>query len=102
VSNIGHVQYFKGDKAGELKALWIHADYGAGTGLAIGGSTARFEGNYQIQYFDESGSLLIELDLEIISNGHRYDLTWSKDGIVTSIGIGLENSNTLSAGYYDV
>jgi len=55
-----------------------------------------------VKVVQNSGSLLIELDLEIISNGHRYDLTWSKDGVVTSIGIGLENSNTLSAGYYDV
>ncbi|MCJ8337354.1 MAG: hypothetical protein MJK10_02690 [Pseudomonadales bacterium] len=102
MSNIGHVQYFKGDNPGELKAAWVHADYGRGTGLAVGDANANFAGNYQIRYFAENGSLVAELDLEIISNGHSYELTWSKEGAVTSIGIGMENSEVLSAGYYDV
>jgi sporulation protein YlmC with PRC-barrel domain len=102
MSNIGSVQYSKGDKIGELKAVWIHADYGHGTGLAIGDPNTKFEGKYQIKYFDENGSFLTDLDLEIIKNDQRYDLSWSRNGVVTSIGIGIENSNTLSAGYYDL
>ncbi len=102
MSNIGSVQYSKSDIIGELNAIWVHADYGHGTGLATGGSSTDFGGKYQIRYFNEKGACVAELDLEIIKNEHRYDLTWSKNGIVTSIGIGMENSNTLSAGYYDV
>ncbi len=117
MANIGHVQYSKGDVSGELKAVWIHDDYGSGTGLAIGNTSsefeganferanfegASFEGKYQIKYFDESGSLMAELDLEIINNGNFYKVTWSKVGVVTSIGIGQETSNVLSVGYYDV
>ncbi len=102
MSNIGHVQYSKGDYAGELKAIWVHADYGRGTGLATGGSSNGFEGKYRIEYFDENGISQAEVDLEISFNGHSYDLTWSKDGNITGIGVGMEISNILAAGYYDV
>ena len=102
MSNIGSVQYSKGNLIGQLEAVWIHADYGHGTGLAIGGPNDKFEGKYHIKYFNEKGILMTELELEITKNKHRYDLTWSKSGVVISIGIGIENSNILSAGYYDV
>jgi len=102
LSNIGHVQYSKGNVTGELKAVWVHDDYGRGTGLATGNTTSKFEGTYQIKYFDMGGILLAELDLEIINNGSSYNVTWSKNGLVTSIGIGMENSKVLSVGYYDV
>ncbi len=102
MSNIGYVQYTKGDKFGELKAVWVHAVYGRGTGLAKGNSSDSFEGNYQITYFDENETLQAELELEIVKNGLSYELTWSKNGVVTSIGLGMENSDILSAGYYDV
>ncbi len=102
MSNIGSVQYSKGDKVGELKAVWIHSDYGNGTGSATGSLSAKFEGKYEIKYFDNNGSFLTVLELEIIKNDQRYDLSWSKNGVVTSIGIGVANSGLLSAGYYDV
>jgi len=102
LSNIGHVQYSKGDVTGELKAVWLHEDNGRGTCLATGSTNSEFEGNYQIKYFDENSILLAELDLEIINNGSRYNLTWSKGGLVTSVGIAMENSSTLFVGYYDV
>lgn len=102
MSNIGHVQYFKSDDSGELKAIWVHAEYGYGKGLAIGKPSGKFDGKYTINYFDKNDILVAELDLEIINKGHNYDLIWSKYGVFTSIGIGMENSNVLSAGYYDV
>ena len=102
MSNIGAVQYSKGNSVGELKAVWIHADYGHGTGLAIGGQSTKFDGKYEIKYFDSNGSLLTVLDLEIIKNEQRYDLSWSKNGVVISIGIGVENFDILSAGFYDL
>lgn len=102
LSNIGHVQYSKGDVTGELKAVWVHDDYGRGTGLATGNANSEFEGNYQIKYFDENSIFLAELDLEIINNGSSYNVTWSKSGRVTSVGIGMENASTLTVGYYDV
>ncbi|GAA0819477.1 hypothetical protein KO495_02945 [Colwellia sp. D2M02] len=102
MSNIGSVQYSKGNKVGELKAVWIHSDYGNGTGSATGSQSATFEGKYEIEYFDCNGLSLTVLNLEIIKNAQRYDLSWSKNGVVTSIGIGVVNSGVLSAGYYDV
>lgn len=106
MANIGHVQYQKGDQSGELKAVWTHDDYGCGTGIATGITTSEanstFAGNYQIQYFDNEDNLQAELDLEIKKNNHHYKLTWRKNGTITSIGIGIENANVLSAGYYDV
>ena len=102
MSNIGHVQYVKNGNSGELNATWVHSEYGHGKGLAIGKPSGKFDGKYAIKYFDENDILVAELDLVIINNGFNYDLTWSKDGVVTSVGIGMENSNVLSAGYYDV
>ena len=103
MANIGHVQYQKGEQSGELKAVWTHDDYGRGTGLATGLTTnSTFAGLYQIQYFDNIGNLQAKLDLEIEKSDHCYKLTWRKNGTITSIGIGIENANVLSAGYYDV
>lgn len=102
MSNIGHVQYSKGKNTNELKAVWVHAVSGRGTGLATGESNAEFEGEYLIKYFDESGAVQAELDLEIIRNDQYFDLIWRKKGVVTSVGIGMENANILSAGYCDV
>ena len=106
MANIGHVQYQKGNQSGELKAVWTHDDYGCGTGLATdittGEPNSTFAGNYQIQYFDNEGSLQAELDLEIQKRNGCFALTWRKNGAITSIGIGIETANVLSAGYYDV
>jgi len=106
MANIGHVQYQKGDQLGELKAVWTHDDYGCGTGRATAATTDKenpiFSGDYQIQYFDHEGNLQAELDLEIEKSGHCYKLTWRKNGKTTSIGIGIETTGVLSAGYYDV
>jgi hypothetical protein len=46
---------------GELKAVWIHADYGHGTGLAIGAQSTKFEGKYEIKYFDSNVALANKL-----------------------------------------
>jgi len=102
MSNIGHVQYTKSDVLGELKAVWVHDDYGMGTGLATGNDNSKFEGSYQIQYFDEAKVLVAELELEITHLGDTYKVTWSNNGVVSSIGIGMERDNVLSVGYYDV
>lgn len=100
MSNIGHVQYSRSDNLTDFRAVWVHAEYGHGTGLAVGESNAEFEGVYQIKYFDENGTLLAERDLEIVKNEHNFELTWSENGVVRSIG--MKNSNILTAGYYDV
>jgi len=55
VSNIVHVQYLRSNNLGELKAIWFHAEYRQGTGLAIGGLTQEFERKYLIKYFDSAG-----------------------------------------------
>ena len=100
--NIGHVQYRKSNNSGELIAEWIHADYGRGTGIASGNNDHTFAGNYLIQYFDSQHTLVAELDLEITHKTDAYHLTWRKNGIVTSVGVGMENAGVLNAGYYDV
>jgi len=43
-----------------------------------------------------------ELELEIIHLDDTYKVTWSNNGVVSSIGIGMERDNVLSVGYYDV
>jgi hypothetical protein len=102
MSNIGHVQYKKNENGDALTAVWAHDDYGYGTGKATGILNTSFEGNYQIKYFDNDGSLQAELALEIKKEAHCYNLIWRKNNKITSRGIGMENSGVLSAGYYDV
>jgi len=102
MANIGHVQYQKGANIGELTAVWVHDDYGYGTGKATGGTNTAFEGCYQIQYFDDKGTLQAELDLEVRKTEYCYNLTWRNKGKITSIGIGLESAGILSVGYHDV
>lgn len=96
------VLYKKGDKEGTLNAEYCHSVDGKGNGIAHGNSKEGFEGEYQIQYFDDKGSLQAERDLEIQKKGDCFYLTWSKNGSITSTGIGFENAEGLLVGYHDV
>ncbi len=102
MTNIGFVLYKKNDKTGEMSAKWCHSDYGNGTGIATGGPVDRFEGHYHIRYFDDSGNVQTDRELEIEKNGDNYKVSWFNNGKISAIGIGMENSEGLSVGYRDV
>ena len=102
MENIGNVIYSFGEETGSLKAKWCHSDYGCGTGFATGGQSDSFEGNYDIQYFDSNGKLVVTLKLEIIDKQGCYHLIWRNNGAISAKGIGIATSNVLSVGYRDV
>ncbi|WP_147394995.1 hypothetical protein [Alginatibacterium sediminis] len=67
--------------------------------MATGNNQLSFDGSYTITYFDAHGALLTVLNLVIIKRKHHYDLSWFKDDVLVSVGIGLESANALSAGF---
>lgn len=102
MANIGHVQYIKGTNKDQLLAVWMHSDYGSGTGRAHGKISSGFEGHYDITYYDDQNAKLTDLKLEIKKDDDRYFLTWRNSNKVISFGIGLVNCDVLSASYIDV
>jgi len=104
MNNIGYVLYKISKELGTLNAEWCHSEYGIGTGIATAteGLVDGFEGHYQIQYFNEKGSLQAERGLDIRKEGKYYKVLWLNNGELTAYGIGLENSEGLSVGYRDV
>ncbi|MCP4344336.1 MAG: hypothetical protein GY795_02285 [Desulfobacterales bacterium] len=100
--NIGFVLYKKNDKPGEMSAKWCHSDYGNGTGIATGGPADRFEGHYHIRYFDDSGNVQADRELEIEKDGDNYKVSWFNNGKISAVGIGMVNSEGLAVGYRDV
>ncbi|KAF7771475.1 hypothetical protein PCIT_a4061 [Pseudoalteromonas citrea] len=102
LTNIGHVKYTKTQTSRTLKAVWVHNDYGQGTGVAVAKTcTSEFEGTYQVTYLDIHETEVAYLDLKIVKSGDIFHLTWSKNQKVTSLGIGMIHENALCAGYYD-
>jgi hypothetical protein len=65
MENIGFVIYQKGHKPGTLNARWNHTVLGKGNGIATGGPNIGFAGSYKICYFNETGEMIAERDLEI-------------------------------------
>lgn len=102
MSSIGYVLYKKTDQPGVLDAVWTHSEDGSGTGIATGRPSDTFAGVYRVRYLDEDGGFSAERDLEIRQEGPHYLLTWSQDDKVTAIGIGMEHSEGLSAGYREI
>ena len=102
MTNIGFVLYKKNDAPGVMNAKWCHSDYGIGTGIATGGPVEGFEGDYHIRYFDDTGNIQADRDLEIKKDGDFYKVSWLSNGKITAVGIGMENSEGLSVGYRDV
>ena len=96
--NVGFVIYTLGEEPGTLNAVWGHQINGGGTGKAVGGEGPGYAGTYHITYFDWEGRKLVENTLEIASEAGENDLTWYKDDVIVTRGIGHETSAGLIAG----
>jgi hypothetical protein len=97
--NIGFVIYTPGKAPGTLDAIWGHQLKGSGTGTATGGTGRDYPGHYRIRYLYDDGSLFAEVDLDIERRGDHYDLSWSRDGILRSRGVGHLTAAGLVAGW---
>ena len=100
--NVGFVLYKKTEAPGTLNAIWCQRDGGNVTGVATGGSTEGYEGNYLICYFDDKGNIKADRELKIHKDGNFYKLQWLNNGKVTCEGIGMETAEGLSVGYCDL
>ncbi len=70
-----------------------------GTGIAKGDTSNGFPGNYTIIYFNADGNEVGSYDLKIEKTGSIYELFWRKDGEVLFVGVGIETSDGMAAGW---
>lgn len=99
VSNIGFVLYTKSYAPGTLNARWMFTDKYRGPGIATGGPTEGYAGQYHVRYFYDSGDFSDEYDLVIEKTGDAYNVLWLVDGKVSAIGVGMEVENGLAVGW---
>lgn len=100
--NVGCVIYRPGAEPGTLEAKWCHPLFGdrvLGTGVAIGGPSAGYAGDYEIRYFNAEGIQVGEFKLEVRRAGEYYELAWLDQGVVQDRGIGMEIPEGLIAGW---
>lgn len=99
ITNIGFVLYTKSHASGTLNARWMLTDKYKGPGIATGGPTDGFAGEYHVRYFYESGEFSDEYDLIIEKTADVYRAYWLVDGETLAIGVGMEVENGLAIGW---
>ncbi len=97
--NIGFVLYTKSNTPGTLFARWNYANIWSGPGIATGGPTEGFAGNYHVRYFYENGDFSDEYDLTIEKTENFYSVSWIVKGKVLAKGVGMEIENSLAVGW---
>ncbi|MBT5274921.1 hypothetical protein HOL82_03215 [Candidatus Woesearchaeota archaeon] len=99
---IGVGTYTMGVQPGTIEAEWFYSEldeHKTLKGLARGGTPGIIEGDYEVAYFDSSGSVKAEFELEIIRNGKTFDLYWSKNGDIQLFGVGFEHGDGMVLSY---
>ena len=98
-ANIGFVLYSKTHSPGTLVARWMYTDAYRGPGLATGGPKEGFAGHYHVRYFYDDGKFSDENDLAIEKTGDCYAVTWTSEGKVQAVGVGMEVEKGLAVGW---
>ena len=105
--NIGCVIYTETDMG--IKGEWVfyrdnkvEHGHGIGTRLTPLKSKRKFEGNFEITYFDSEDNKLVKLDLIISFESEWYTLIWKKNEEITDVGIGVERDCKLIVNYSEV
>ena len=98
-ANIGFALYSKTRSPGTLVARWMYTNAYRGPGLATGGPKEGYAGHYHVRYFYDDGKFSDEYDLTIEKNGDGYDVTWTSEGKVQAVGVGMEVENGLAVGW---
>ncbi len=99
--DIGIVHY-RVKNENEIDAIWYSSRLDkkeTGKGIAKGDTSNGFPGEYKITYFDPDGNNTGTFDLKIIKSGAVNELFWSLEGEILFVGVGIETSNGLSAGW---
>ena len=100
--DIGVVYYRIKSTGKGIDAIWYSSRLDKkeiGRGIAKGDTSNGFPGNYVITYFNPDGNESGIFDLKIVKTGPIYDLSWSKDGELLFIGVGIETSDGMAAGW---
>ncbi len=100
--DIGVVYYRIASTGDAIDATWYTSRLDKkeiGRGIAKGDTSNGFPGNYIVTYFCPNGSDSGTFDLKIEKTGPIYDLSWSKDGKLLFIGVGIETSDGMAASY---
>ena len=99
------VHYHINSTGNEIDAVWYSSRLDkkeTGKGVAKGDTSNGFSGEYKITYFDPDGNDTGTFDLNIIKNNMVYELYWRLDGELLFVGVGIETSDGLSAGWRKV
>ena len=100
--DIGIVHYRIRQTENEIDAIWYSSRLDKkeiGKGIAKGDTSNGFPGEYVITYFNPDGSDSGTFDLKIEKTDLVYELTWSNEGEVLFVGVGIETSDGLAAGW---
>lgn len=97
--NIGFVIYTRSFAPGTLNARWMFTDKYKGSGIATGGPGEGYAGRYHVRYFYDGGEFSDEYDLTIEKHGDVYKASWSVDGKIRAVGIGMDVGNGLAVGW---
>jgi len=103
--DIGIVYYRIGKNGSNLHAIWHTTrlnEKAIGTGIAKGDTSKGFPGDYVITYFNPDGSEAGTFDLKITQSGPVYDLSWSKNGVLLFVGVGIDTPEGMAAGWRKV
>ena len=103
--DIGVVYYRMGATSNTIEATWYTSRLEkreTGRGLANGDTSNGFPGEYFVAYFHPDGSKAGTFDLRIEKAGAVYDLSWSQQGKLTHVGVGIEVADGLAAGWRKV
>lgn len=102
--NLGCVTYSE-TKEG-LKAEWVfsggdHTTHGTGVAVRLSkqATQRKFEGEYEIIYTSTDWDQSPKLELTISYTSGCYQLEWRHNGVLTDIGIGMENGDKMVASY---
>jgi hypothetical protein len=69
-----------------------------GKGIAKGDTSNGFPGDYIVTYFYPDGSEARTFDLKITKTGPVYDLSYSRNGKLFFLGVGIDTSDGMAAG----
>ncbi|MBI5601800.1 MAG: hypothetical protein HY879_00435 [Deltaproteobacteria bacterium] len=100
--DIGVVYYRMGATGNTIEATWYTSRLEkkeTGRGTATGDTSNGFPGDYVVTYLYPDGSEAGTFDLKIEKTGPIYDLSYSKNGEILFVGVGVETSDGLAAGY---
>jgi len=103
--DIGIVYYRMGRAENTIDATWYTSRLDKkeiGKGIARGDTSNGFLGDYVVTYFYPDGSEAGTFDLKIRKTGPVYDLSYSRDGKLLFLGVGIDTSDGMAAGYRKV